>query len=238
MARLRLVEVEYNVCHKGDYVYSETAHCPDCDSEFDPNRDEKIAESQMNICHKRDYLYEGFSCWDCKDEFNPERDEKISPPLIIVVDAPYPVYEKKKLCHCPRCGNLYSLEVKDLVKRANCGQCKKVLFSKAELKRMMRGKSTLTTEASELDRAILNISGSANTPALSYRCSFCSFEDTLHFWCPLCRSEGTRETGDQSGLSQRLYTVWSRTFNTLESVEDHTIPEDLNVKREGKFWDR
>lgn len=155
-----------------------------------------------------DSKYEGAQCPSCKQAFSPEHIARGLHDRLILVDVDPPIYEQALRCRCTECKNLFAIEERDLVTRAQCATCAKPLFARQQLLKLWKEAETLLQRARKLDRALRQL------PA----CPHCSQPVRTASWCPLHQS--AEEAGPTGGLPQNPTVVWVRTFQVAESFEE------------------
>lgn len=102
-ARLRLAQVEYNVCH-----------C--CQGEYEGPRCLNPVQGAGGLV-------------PCNTVFDPSFDRRVDRKRIILVDVSPEPYRIKRSCCCTRCKNLFDLTVTDIERFQECYQCGKRLVN-------------------------------------------------------------------------------------------------------------
>ena len=162
-------------------------------------------ECTTEHCHTK---YEGQHCPRCQQSFDPQHVRKSLHDRLIVVDIDPPVYEPAQRCRCTDCKNLFDLSAQEVAERAICDTCREPLFNRAQIQEVWKDTETLLQKARKLERARRQMGS----------CMRCAHPIVLRSWCPVHETEC--DLGATGGLPQNLLTVWVRTFQTAESVEE------------------
>ena len=171
-------------------------------------------------CHT---MYEGQHCPRCRQPFDPQRARKTLRDRLIIVDIDPPVYESTQRCRCTDCKNLFDLSAHQVAEQAICSACQAPLFNRMQIQEIWKGAETLLQRARKLERARRQMRS----------CVHCAHSLVLGSWCPAHDTEC--DLGATGGLPQNLLTVWVRTFQTAESVEelqDHEWLQNNDVAEE------
>jgi hypothetical protein len=152
--------------------------------------------------------YEGQHCPRCRQPFDPQRTRKTLRDRLILVDVDPPVYEPVQRCRCIDCKNLFDLSATEVAERATCSACRAPLFNRTQIQEIWKDTETLLQKARKLERARRQMRS----------CVHCAHPIELRSWCPT--HDSGIDLGTTGGLPQNLLTVWVRTFQTAESVEE------------------
>ena len=175
----------------------------------------RLAPVEYKVCAATDCetKYEGAQCPQCRQAFDPTLVRKELADRLILVDVDPPFYEQAQRYRCTVCKGIFALREEDVVRRAQCDQCRQPLFSRESLLKLWRDAETLLQRARKLDRARRQL----------VACVHCSFPLPAVRWCPL--SLTLSHAADESALPQNPLVAWVRTFQMRESVEELQIRE-------------
>jgi len=157
---------------------------------------------ENKVCADCGHRYEGGCCpGPCDCVFDPQTTRKEARDLLVLVGSHMPLYERRKRCKCPACGNLYELSGDDVTRnvRCQCGRCGEPFFSKDDLRAAWRDAKTLLGRARRTAQMRQGIE----------RCPHCDAKLKPASWCPLC---GTHR------LPQNMTHVWVRTSYVAANV--------------------